>query len=148
MKTLLLIITMLMPTIAIATGGTSCRVETEDILLEVGLVNGRYYGSPIVANSIISIKLKDTDLGFLNSTIVTFKKTYEKNEIYSWFNYDGEMRLASHKEVKTTHGTAEIVFVVKTDRTDDWEYKGSFSVELFHGSGPRKWTGDITCDYE
>lgn len=135
---------------AAATGGTYCTADTADVNVQLNLVNGRYYGSPIVPNSSVVVTFKGNNAEVLKTKTVTYKKTYEKNELYSWFHHENEMRLLTVKDVDAKDETAEVLLVVKLNT--DWEKEvqiGTFTLELMHRSAQKRmWTGEIACDFE
>lgn len=148
MKKLITLLALMTSIQAAATGGTSCTVNSDDLNLEVGLTNGHYPGNPIVSNSYISLNFKSDRTKELKSQTVTFEKTFEKNEIYSWYHNDGEMRLFTIKEVAANNknGIAEVALDIKID-TDISEW-GTYKVEVMSYGKPETFSGPIHCEFE
>lgn len=150
MKKLIALIALTTSLQAAATGGTYCTASTPDVDVEIGLVNGRYYGSPIVPNSSLSVTFKGDNADVLKNKSVTYEKNYEKNEIHSWYHHGNEMRLLTVKEVDAIGQSAEVLIAVELDTNWDKDVQtGTFTVELMHrDANQRKWTGSITCEFE
>ena len=156
MKNLILVFAIILSsTQAIAAGGTYCVAETDDVKLEVGLVNSRQFGSPLVPNSAIVITIKNEDAKQLTGLEqVRYDHTYEKKEIYSWYNIGNELRIASSKEMDISNdgwGIASFNIAGELNE-DEYKYFGEFQVSLdFQSDGKwlnQKYSGKIECEFE
>ena len=159
MKPLAFFFSLLITQMTLATGGTYCLVNDDNISLEANLVNGRFFGNPVVAGE-VAVQIKKDSL-VVGLTSYNFKK--EEGEIPYWFNLNDELKLGAYAEPSTDQAgnpidawvsmsvVLDTMYVEGTDGPGF--YIGKYTVtQSSYVSGPghltKSFEGSVKCEIE